>query len=71
VSIFATERKRRQTRRRLWRIRLSLAADFVRHGVKLVPKVMILWFVFERGYLLQPVLKRIRCQPRGSDRRRL
>lgn len=92
----------------------SLAADFVRHGLKLVPKVVILeriqflesenrtdvieggdlarvlvsadrvprmhkagwngkrsspamclaWFVFERGYLMQPVLKRIRCWPR-------
>jgi hypothetical protein len=92
----------------------SLAADFVRHGLKLVPKVVILeriqflesedradiidggdlarvlvfadrvprmhkagwngkrsspamclaWFVFERGHLLQPVLKRIRCRSR-------
>jgi hypothetical protein len=91
----------------------SLAADFVRHGLKLVPKVVILeriqflesedrtdvieggglarvlvfadrvppmhkagwsgkrsspamclaWFVFERGYPLQPILKRIRCRP--------
>jgi hypothetical protein len=94
----------------------SLAADFVRRGLALVPKVVVLeriqflesedrddiieggdlarvlvfanrvprmhrqgwngkrsspamclaWFVFERGYRLQPVLKRIRCRPLAS-----
>jgi hypothetical protein len=95
----------------------SLAADFVRHGLALVPKVVVLeriqflesedradiieggdlarvlvfadrvprmhrqgwngkrsspamclaWFVFERGYSLQPVLKRIRCRPQAMS----
>ena len=49
--------------------RVLVFADRVRrmhkagwNGKRSLPAMCLAWFVFERGYPLQPVLKRIRCR---------